>query len=80
ISFQHFKGTTPLSYLRTIRLEGVRKVLADETNSLSVAEIARNWGFSHMSRFAAAYYQAFGEMPSETARRHSGDDSQHIPK
>jgi AraC-like DNA-binding protein len=67
-SFQQFKDTTPLNYLRTIRLEGVRKALADDGSSLSVAEIARNWGFSHMGRFAAAYHQAFGEIPSETAR------------
>ncbi len=67
-SFQQFKDTTPLNYLRTIRLEGVRKALANDGNSLSVAEIARDWGFSHLGRFAAAYHQAFGETPSETAR------------
>lgn len=67
-SFQQFKATTPLNYLRMIRLEGARKALADDTNSLSIADIARNWGFSHMGRFAAAYYEAFGETPSETAK------------
>jgi transcriptional regulator GlxA family with amidase domain len=67
-AFQQFKDTTPLNYLRTIRLEGVRKVLADEANSLPIAEVARNWGFSHMGRFAAVYYQSFGETPSETAK------------
>lgn len=75
-SFQQFKDTTPLNYLRKIRLEGVRKALADNGNSLSVAEIARNWGFSHMGRFAAAYHQAFGEIPSETARMRWNDAAQ----
>jgi len=67
-SFQQFKDTTPLNYLRTIRLEGARKALTDDANSPSIADIARNWGFSHMGRFAAAYYEAFGETPSETAK------------
>lgn len=79
-SFQHFKDTTPLNYLRTIRLEGVRKALADDANSLSVADIARSWGFSHMGRFAAVYFQAFGETPSETARLRFGEGRLRIPK
>jgi AraC-like DNA-binding protein len=79
-SFQQFKDTTPLNYLRTIRLEGVRKALADDGDSLSVAEIARDWGFSHMGRFAAAYHQAFGETPSETARMRWSETRQRSTK
>ncbi|WP_343069999.1 AraC family transcriptional regulator [Rhizobium paranaense] len=67
-AFQQFKDTTPLNYLRTIRLEGVRKALTDPAISLSVAEVARSWGFSHMGRFAALYRQSFGEMPSNAAK------------
>lgn len=79
-SFQQFKGTTPLNYLRTIRLDGARKALADDGNSLSIADLARNWGFSHMGRFAAVYYEAFGETPSETARLRSGEGKQRSLK
>jgi AraC-like DNA-binding protein len=72
-AFQQFKDTTPLNYLRTIRLEGARKALADPAISMSVAEVARSWGFSHMGRFAALYHQSFGEMPSDAAKlRRSG--------
>jgi AraC-like DNA-binding protein len=71
-AFQQFKDTTPLNYLRTIRLEGARKALTDPAVSLPVAEIARNWGFSHMGRFAALYHQSFGEMPSNTAKMGRG--------
>jgi AraC-like DNA-binding protein len=67
-AFQRFKGTTPLSYLRTIRLEAARRTLVDDGGSRSIADAARNAGFAHMGRFAAAYYQAFGETPSETVR------------
>ncbi|WP_368516889.1 AraC family transcriptional regulator [Rhizobium sp.] len=68
-AFQQFKNTTPLGYLRNIRLQGARKTLMDSGHSRLVADIARDWGFSHMGRFAALYYQSFGEMPSETARQ-----------
>ncbi|MDL2410481.1 helix-turn-helix domain-containing protein [Rhizobium calliandrae] len=67
-AFQQFKDTTPLNYLRAIRLEGARKALTDPANSQSVAEVARSWGFSHMGRFAALYHQSFGEMPSKAAK------------
>jgi AraC-like DNA-binding protein len=71
-AFQQFKDTTPLNYLRTIRLEGARKALTDPATSLSVAEVARSWGFSHMGRFAALYHQSFGEMPSNAAKLRRG--------
>jgi AraC-like DNA-binding protein len=73
-AFQQFKNTTPLSYLRTIRLQGARGALMDPARSQAVAEIARGWGFSHMGRFAALYHQAFSEMPSDTARLRRRDD------
>lgn len=66
--FQQFKATTPLSYLRTIRLEAVRKTLLGDESARSIAEVARKAGFTHMGRFAAAYYEAFGETPSKTIR------------
>lgn len=73
-AFQQFKDTTPLNYLRTIRLQGARRALKDPACSRSVAEIARDWGFSHMGRFAALYRQSFGEMPSGTARLRRSSD------
>ncbi|MFS8055007.1 helix-turn-helix domain-containing protein [Rhizobium sp. BR 317] len=68
-AFQQFKGTTPLNYLRTIRLEGARNALQDPTTSLSIAKIAQSWGFSHMGRFAALYRRSFGEMPSNATKQ-----------
>ncbi len=67
-AFQRFKGTTPLGFLRMIRLEAARRALTDDGGARSIADVARNAGFTHMGRFAAAYYQAFGEAPSETVR------------
>lgn len=73
-AFQQFKDTTPLNYLRTIRLQGARDALMDPARLQAVAEIARSWGFSHLGRFAALYHQAFGEMPSDTVRLRRSDD------
>lgn len=71
-AFQQFKDTTPLNYLRMIRLQGARKALTDPACLRSVAEVARDWGFSHMGRFAALYHQSFGEMPSDAVKLRRG--------
>ncbi|MGR9221200.1 AraC family transcriptional regulator (plasmid) [Rhizobium leguminosarum] len=69
VAFQRFKGTTPLNYLKTMRLEEARKALLADANFASISDVARNAGFTHMGRFSAAYYQAFGETPSDTIRK-----------
>ncbi|MBY5905437.1 AraC family transcriptional regulator [Rhizobium leguminosarum] len=69
VAFQRFKGTTPLNYLKTMRLEAARKALLADANCASISDVARNAGFTHMGRFSAAYYQAFGETPSDTIRK-----------
>lgn len=59
-----------MTYLRRLRLEKVHEELsAAEPDLASVTEVATRWGFVHLGRFAAAYYRAFGEFPSETLRR-----------
>nr|WP_234913109.1 helix-turn-helix domain-containing protein [Rhizobium giardinii] len=35
----------------------------------SISDVARNAGFTHMGRFAAAYFEAYGNTPSETAKK-----------
>jgi AraC family ethanolamine operon transcriptional activator len=36
---------------------------------MTILEIANQWGFQHMSSFAADYKKQFGELPSETLKR-----------
>ncbi|MFC8047913.1 AraC family transcriptional regulator [Nocardia sp. NPDC057353] len=71
LAFRTHLGTTPMAYLRRIRLAGaheqLRRAAADSTES--VTSIARDWGFAHPGRFAAAYRQAYGRSPRETMRR-----------
>ena len=63
--FATFKSTTPMAYLKRVRLEGVRNELLHSDHA-SVAEVAMRWGFNHLSLFAKVYRDAFGELPSQT--------------
>jgi AraC-like DNA-binding protein len=64
-AFARHHGTTPLAYLRRIRLLLVREQLQAGTGA-SVADIARSTGFAHLGRFAGAYREEFGELPRQT--------------
>lgn len=67
--FRRSLDTTPMAYLRQLRLEKVHQALANaEPGSLTVTEIAAHWGFTHLGRFAATYRSTFSESPSETMR------------
>ena len=67
--FRRSLDTTPMAYLRRLRLEKVHEELvAAEPDSVRVTEVAARWGFVHLGRFAAAYRSQFGERPSDTAR------------
>lgn len=68
-TFQRELGTTPIAYLRRVRLDRVHdELVAGHPNDVRVAEVAYRWGFAHPSRFASLYREAFGELPSETLR------------
>lgn len=68
-SFQDILNLNPVSFLRAMRLNGVRRELkrADPGNT-HVADIAARWGFWHLSHFAADYRAMFGELPSDTLK------------
>ncbi|MGR2752906.1 helix-turn-helix transcriptional regulator [Agromyces arachidis] len=65
-------GRSPSEHLRGIRLEGVRDELRFAPPSDTIAVVARRWGFVHLPRFAHAYQQAFGELPSATRAGRQG--------
>jgi AraC family ethanolamine operon transcriptional activator len=69
-AFQAVYGMGAMRYLRTIRLNEVRKalMLADGTGTATVTSTAMEWGFWHLGEFAAAYKRLFGEVPSDTLR------------
>ena len=71
-SFRRFCRTTPMSYLRTVRLDRVRKRLLDGPPTASVTAIALEEGFTHLGRFSHEYASRFGERPSQTLRMARG--------
>ncbi|GAB7051402.1 AraC family transcriptional regulator [Catenuloplanes indicus] len=69
-AFRRHLDTTPMAYLRRIRLERAHRELqaADPAQGATVGAIARRWGFTHLGRFAAAYRDEYGTSPAETLR------------
>lgn len=68
--FLEVVGTSPIRYLRAIRLNGVRRELKQCTDvHTGVHDIAVRWGFWHFSQFSLDYKRQFAELPSETLRR-----------
>ena len=64
-----FTGIKLDHLLVQLRLNGARRSLIDARGQqCRVCDIAMNWGFMHLSRFAARYRRLFGERPSETLR------------
>ena len=69
-AFRRAMDTTPLGYLRSIRLERAHEqlVAADGDDGTTVVAVAARWGFGHPGRFAGAYRARYGRSPSETLR------------
>lgn len=68
-SFNAVAQTTPVDYLRSIRLNAVRRqLILTSPLELSIGQAAANWGFFHLSHFATCYKSLFGELPSQTRR------------
>ena len=67
--FTRHYGMSPMAYLRSVRLALAHRdlVAADPGSGLTVAEVARRWGFTP-SHFAGAYRRHFGRQPHETLR------------
>ena len=68
-SFRQVADTTPVHYLRSVRLNAVRRrLMSTRAADLGVAQAAADRGFGHLSHFAERYKALFGELPSQTLR------------
>jgi transcriptional regulator GlxA family with amidase domain len=79
-AFKRFRNTSPMHYLRELRLERAHELLrktalepltsqgtqVQAQGAASVATIAFDCGFTHLGRFAQAYRQRYGLSPSAT--------------
>lgn len=71
IGFRRHLGTTPMGYLRTLRMAHAHRDLlaADPGAGDTVSAIASRWGVHHHGRFGAAYRRIYGELPVQTLLR-----------
>jgi len=67
--FRQMADTTPVHYLRSLRLNAVRdRLLATSPAQLNVSQAAEAQGFHQLSHFSQRYKALFGELPSATPR------------
>jgi AraC-like DNA-binding protein len=60
-------NTTPMRYLKRLRLDLVRDSLAKlDPQHASVTTVAMEHGFQHLGHFCTAYKERFDELPHET--------------
>lgn len=71
--FQEVAATSPLQFLRALRLNRVRQVLrAPAVDNLCINDLAAEWGFASPSHFSYDYRRLFGETPSQTRLHAAG--------
>jgi AraC-like DNA-binding protein len=68
--FHEIYGMGPTEYFRVRRLNRARTDLLQGNNNVS--EVALQWGFSHLGRFAGRYKTHFGESPKDTQNQRKG--------
>ena len=66
-SFRARFGISPMHWLLQRRLERAFRLIRGSGLQMTVSAAARESGFRHMGRFAAAFRQRFGVLPSELA-------------
>jgi AraC-like DNA-binding protein len=70
LAFRRYLDTTPMAFLRRVRLERTHEQLLATApqDGTTIAQIAARWGFADPSRFSALYSHTYGELPSHTLR------------
>jgi transcriptional regulator GlxA family with amidase domain len=68
--FRIYLNTTPMRYLKELRLDMVREALLQaEPHRASITNIAMDHGFHHLGHFCEDYQERFGELPRDTLSR-----------
>lgn len=71
LAFRRHLDTTPMAYLRRVRLDHAHQDLAAASpgEGTTVTTVSYRWGFASPGRFAEAYRAAYGVLPSDTLSR-----------
>jgi AraC-like DNA-binding protein len=70
-AFRRHRDTTPMGYVRLVRLRQAHLDLlaTDPANGVTVTQVAARWGFFHPGRFARYYREIHGCSPYQTLLR-----------
>jgi AraC-like DNA-binding protein len=69
LAFRRELDTTPMAYLRTVRLARAHRELVNAgPGQETVTAVAYRWGFSSTSRFSAYYRETYGVNPKQTLK------------
>ncbi|MBM7773842.1 AraC-like DNA-binding protein [Actinokineospora baliensis] len=67
LAFRRHLDTTPLAYLRQVRLDQAhQELMTASPGQTTVTAVAARWGFFNAGRFTGYYREAFGVLPSQT--------------
>ena len=70
LAFRRHLDTTPMAYLRKVRMDRVHADLtASDPDKTTVTDVTARWGFHAAGRFSADYLRTYGEHPRDTLRR-----------
>ncbi|OTG87432.1 hypothetical protein B9T31_02705 [Acinetobacter sp. ANC 4558] len=64
--FEQITGQSPALFLKTLKLNAVRRILQNSPDEVTIGDVAIDWGFWHLSQFSGDYKRLFGESPSQT--------------
>ena len=68
-AFVDVYGAPPDRFHRALRLAKARNHFLKTKRQITVAEVARKYGFSELGRFSVQYREVYGATPSATLRR-----------
>lgn len=70
-AFRRHRDTTPMGYVRLVRLRQAHLELlsTDPVSGVTVTQVAARWGFFHPGRFARYYREVHGCSPYQTLLR-----------
>jgi transcriptional regulator GlxA family with amidase domain len=67
--FRRHLDSTPMAYLRRVRLDQVHHdLVTGDRWTTTVTAAAARWGFAHTGRFAVLYRETYGQSPHVTLR------------
>ncbi|MEE4418297.1 helix-turn-helix transcriptional regulator [Streptomyces bugieae] len=76
-AFRNRLGLSPLSHVRTLRLDRIRADILASTDPIGT--IAYRWGVSHLGRFASAYRERLSRALRRTPLRHRSSKVTQLP-